>query len=89
MGYPMTWKRVIGRNHLSDYETNGYDSTDEGSLKGDLNRLQQNTLDEAHVKAYAKASGATEEQVQRIFELFFNHGFDERYVLPYWEFKDQ
>lgn len=85
MGYPMTYPRVISRNNV--YE-GGYENTTMGlqNFRGDLRRLEQNTQDDAHIKAYAKISGATEDQVRTIFAYFFNYN-GSSYAVPFWEFR--
>lgn len=79
MGYPMTYRRVIERNHLQG----GYFKLKEGEtlagalpvipcIAGDLRRLEQDQRDEQHLAEYAEASGATVEQVKKILDLFFD-----------------
>ena len=78
MGYPMTWARLVRRNNLvGDYTTpcptSGHtiDSI-QSAVRGDMRRLELDTCDEQHLKMYAEKSGATTEQVKKIFETFFD-----------------
>lgn len=69
MGYPMSYDRVVNRNHLTD----DYSTGPEGNrlICGDLRRLEKDTQDEIHIRSYAAAIGATEDQVRMLFTLFF------------------
>jgi hypothetical protein len=68
MGYPMSYDRVVNRNHLQgDYEA----KDPLGLIKGDLRRLEKDTQDDDHIRSYAHHSGATEDQVRLIFKMFF------------------
>jgi hypothetical protein len=70
MGYPIHYHRVICRNRLEgDYAPAADDHL--SIIRGDLRRLETDTLDDQHVAAYAALSGATEEQVRKILGTFF------------------
>jgi len=69
MGYPMTWTRVVLRN-FQTYKV--YDGTLPGTILGDMERLKTDTLDVNHIQGYAKLSGATPEQVEKILKAFFD-----------------
>jgi hypothetical protein len=75
MGYPMTYSRVVLRNDLrGDYgteATDNYGGSAKGGIRGDLRRLELDTVDARHLSEYAGASGATTEQVKAIFAQFF------------------
>jgi hypothetical protein len=78
MGYPMTYRRVVERNHLEgDYMQLEKGQTWTGSLppisgiRGDLRRLERDQRDEPHLSNYAQKSGATMEQVKIILDMFF------------------
>lgn len=85
MGYPMTYRRVVERNHLKgDYQgTLKAGESIAGSLPitwaiaGDLRRLEHDQQDAEHLAKYSNASGATVEQVKKIFDLFFTMGQQE------------
>lgn len=78
MGYPMTYPRVVIRNRLTgeygDFKEYNTSDHTRAMIGGDLRRLESDTQDDHHIKWYAEESGATEEQVRKIFELFFNKG---------------
>lgn len=76
MGGTMPYIRFIGRHGLEG----GYDwQTDLNSsaarkhgdriMAGDLRRFERDMTDEAHVKAFARLSGATKAQVRVILKL--------------------
>lgn len=79
MGYPMSYRRVMSRNSLKgDYNTtaeecdkNSHEENMLALIRGDLRRLEQNTLDKEHLKAYAKHAGCTVGQAKKILEAFF------------------
>ena len=68
----MSYVRVIHRNYL----TGDYGSTEVPGaialIAGDLRRLEKDTQDDAHIPAYARYAGITEDQARKVFELFFN-----------------
>lgn len=73
MGYPMTYRRFIERNHLKgDYDTSTMMlPTDMGLVRGDLRRLEKNQRDEQHLLHYAELAGITPEQVKIVLDAFF------------------
>lgn len=75
MSYPMTYTRVLQRNRLEgDYENPGPPPGDLSYIRGDLRRLEQDTVDERHLAEYAEIAGCHPEQVRRLFESFFGGG---------------
>ncbi len=90
MGYPMTYTRVISRNHLQG----DYDSPDDSCcgfyvcscrrfLAGDLRRLERDQRDSLHLEMYAKTAGITKKQARKVLDAFFE-GFP-RWVLKEFE----
>lgn len=79
MGYPMSYRRVMSRNMLKgDYNTTAEErdknSSEENMLaliRGDLRRLEKDTLDKEHLKAYAAHAECTVRQAKKILEAFF------------------
>lgn len=74
MGYPMTYPRIVNRNHLQGDYGNNPGQPEKGSLdliRGDLRRLEKDQRDDSHVQAYSKAAGITAEQARRMLDLFF------------------
>jgi hypothetical protein len=70
MGYPMTWVRIIGRNHLHG----DYTDADDGRrlIAGDMRRLERDSRDDAHIRGYAKAAGCTKKQAKAVLDRFFD-----------------
>lgn len=69
MGGAMDYQRALNRN---GFGVGDYDPQDpKGLLRGDLRRLEKDTQDARHIAMYVRVSGATEEQVRRIFRHFF------------------
>ncbi len=69
MGYPMSYDRVVNRNHLNgDYEEGDFGDR---LIAGDLRRLELDSRDEAHLLGYARAAGTTIKQAKRLLDLFF------------------
>jgi hypothetical protein len=79
MGYPMTYGRVVSRNHLSgDYHGVWQDDREKQALsliRGDLRRLERDQRDEHHLKAYAEHAGITPEQAKKVLDRFFSHSW--------------
>jgi hypothetical protein len=73
MGYPMSYDRLVHRNHLSgDYEGTPYpDSCSPTLVAGDMRRLEADSRDEQHLKMYAEHAGITVEQVKKVLDAFF------------------
>lgn len=70
MGYPMSWRRLVGRNRLGGDYT---DTTDPHStIRGDMRRLEQDARDEAHLQRYADAAGITTDQAKTVLDCFFD-----------------
>jgi hypothetical protein len=72
----MTYKRFVNRNRVG---SGGYEDKSQNDapvsmhiLKGDLRRLEKDTLDINHVPMYAALAGVSEEQVRILFDAFFN-----------------
>lgn len=96
MGYPMTWSRVTHRNSLAEggYDTappwKGREAETEdtrmgryqASIRGDMRRLEADTLDERHLATYATHAGIEPEQARKVFELFFQ---GDVVSVPAWE----
>jgi hypothetical protein len=75
MGYPMTWQRIVDRNGLKgDYMDTSIDKGDFGSrmIAGDMRRLERDTRDDLHIKAYAKLAGCTKAQAKKLLDAFFD-----------------
>lgn len=84
MGYGMTYSRFLSRNGLLDggYDKEAVDWQDtseesnrrrtQNTLRGDLRRLERDTLDRNFLPSYAKHAGVTLEQARALFELFFS-----------------
>ena len=76
MGYPMTYKRMVGRNRLmGDYSGSRPDDPTEAlraGIAGDLRRLEQDQRDARHLPEYALAAGITEDQANKVLTMFFN-----------------
>lgn len=66
----MEYLRALNRNGLAvgDYDP----QNPKGLLLGDLRRLERDTQNPRHIAEYVRVSGATEEQVRRIFRHFFS-----------------
>lgn len=89
MGYPMTYKRVVSRNHL----IGGYGSDPLSTIAGDLRRLEADTLDPLQLEIYSVSTGCTNEQVKKLFTSFFYNIVDEltteRYLELYHSFESK
>lgn len=71
MGYPMTWPRFIGRNHLQgDYD--GPDVAGRAVIAGDARRLEQDSRDHRYGAQIAEKAGVTQEQAYAVLTAFFN-----------------
>jgi hypothetical protein len=77
MGYPMTYSRVMYRNNLTGTYGNGegivpVNNPDGlGGIRGDLRRLEENSLDEYNLEYYADQTGLTKDQVKSVLTEFF------------------
>jgi hypothetical protein len=79
-GYPMTWQRVVMRNHLEgDYDERPKDGVIGvgllGLIRGDLRRLEKDQRDDAHLKRYAEMAAISPIQVKIVLDAFFQGSF--------------
>lgn len=72
MGYPMGWRRALRRNGLEVTEGDGYDSTPNGLIRGDLHRVERDMQDEVHVAMLAAYAHTTRDKVRRVLDGIFN-----------------
>ncbi len=73
MSYPMDYQRIINRNDLGgDYSTSNTSSAGiKPLIAGDLRRLETDQRDERHLRAYAKVTDLSVEDVRSVLNLFF------------------
>lgn len=77
MGYPMTYRRVVRRNHLEGSYTHhgptnpATPELERGLIAGDLRRLEADSRDDRHLKEYAASAGITPEQAKKLLDAFF------------------
>jgi hypothetical protein len=82
MGYPMTWRRLVGRNGLNgDYNCVVGSVTPLGicqhpMIAGDMRRLERDARDAEHLREHARNAGVTPEQAKAVLDAFFQ-GFPE------------
>ena len=72
MGYPMTYPRVIKRNHLVggySVEPNTYPA--QRLIAGDLRRFEQDARDDRYGQQIADAAGVPLEIAQRVLTALF------------------
>jgi hypothetical protein len=79
VGYPMSWRRLVNRNGLTgDYRDDDDDPTGARTprriIAGDMRRLEHDTMDDRHLRAYALLAGVDVAQVKAIFAVFFADG---------------
>ena len=71
----MTYTRLVNRNGLKgDYSGDpdqNYGPGAKGGIRGDMRRLEQDSVDVRHLTEYAEAAGITTEQVRLVFARFF------------------
>jgi len=74
MSYPMTYQRVIKRNHLRDEFTDPRwgNATDRQNISYDLQRLEVDQRDDEHLRKYAALAGVSVEQVKIILDALFH-----------------
>lgn len=73
MGYPMSYGRVVSRNHLrGGYGESPGKTCSPSMIAGDLRRLEQDQRDEFQIKDYAARVGITEAQVKAVLDIFFD-----------------
>lgn len=68
MSYPMTYKGLLGRNHLEGIP---FDRDIFGNIISDLRRLEKDQCDDFHLDRYARLAGITTQQVKLILDAFF------------------
>jgi hypothetical protein len=69
MGYPMTWQRFVNRNRLKEGD---YDGTKDGSIAGDLRRLESDSLDSGEVcEAIAADTGLDKASIIAVLKKWF------------------
>lgn len=77
MGYPMSYTRVVNRNGLAGegytVTTNEECEPVKSNIRGDMRRLEHDTVDERHLSMYAIEADITVEQVKKVFDLFFRY----------------
>src|SRR5687768_17107454 len=76
MGYPMTWKRLVNRNHLQD-SYDGQPTYDDPlhdarrRIAGDMRRIEADMRDNQFLCMFALHAGITEDQVKLVLDAFF------------------
>ena len=68
MGYPMAYKRLLGRSNLEGIP---FERDPFGNIVADLRRLEEDQRDDFHLDRYARLAGVTTQQVKLILDAFF------------------